>query len=302
MPRVYGAGSSRWLRLRAREYLDDSQLIHTVRFSNISRGLALRISLIILGCFFAWLGTPQEVSSQPGFLAVWMTMLLLNLVQQKPLRSPAMDTVFAIIDMGFVVYFELRAKSQHLLIGWVYINLPMRLFIYKNREAIVAATISYFYSFSLSFATMRGLQQNLFIHNNVNKAKTWATNSSFSSQYSLCAMFIWIFAAEIIYQRICFKIWDEIHLLLVVKERVRLCSIASRQIFESHFCPVLVGHLFDDDMQWSERQEDNSDDEEEDEKKDEGMIASHFLSPIEAKALPSIKSLRSLGGKNATVP
>ena len=62
----------------------------------------------------------------------------------------------------------------------------------------------------------------------------------YSSQTTALSILIWCIVFETIYHRICNRLWDQIHLLVILKEKARQCKLATETIVCSHFCPIAL--------------------------------------------------------------
>lgn len=228
----YGSGT------KFREHGDDPKKIRQNQLREKSYYLfsphVLMYSYIIVTIAYGISSVPKDMVALPSFWGLWMLLVIMPCLQISLWRNRNLDALYCIINMGIVMYLERSIDNQHTLMSYFFMNLLFRAIIFKDRECLIAATLSYMVSLKDSPKNFTTGPQ-LFGANN-----TRISTSQVCA--AICCMFAFLF--EHIYQRIYHYLWDIIHLLVVIKEKTKHCQTTSEYIVSSHFSPIVMEHIF----------------------------------------------------------
>ena len=171
------------------------------------------------------------IRSFPHFL--WFVLLCLPFLQSTRWTSLWSDAFFSAVYILCVITLECFGHGSHWMLGYVCTTLLIRIFMYKHVWNCLAVAVSYLIAFR------RNLE-----YNNHNRNRTSSVSLSFIGQVAFVAIFFYSVLSEKVYRRLCNRLWDHIHILLVLREKAKRCHRAIANIASAHLSPIMVEHIF----------------------------------------------------------
>ena len=225
-----------------RTSVDTSTRTTNLRAANIDKwpvlffGVSFRIVLAglssVLTLVYAKLQCPLEMQSLPQFWLLWVTLAAIPFLHAYVTRRQ-INVALCMISISLIIYLELSVRAPLVLLSYFFINLIVVFSTFKGVECHCACVISY------AFGTT-------FLHHGKNVVEMEKNTLNYISDSQVCTacIFLWVLIHEHILRRIKCRLWDHVHFILIMREKIKRCNLASRSMIKSHYCPVIIQAIF----------------------------------------------------------
>ena len=161
---------------------------------------------------------------------LWIILLVLPFLQNPRWAGAWADGAFTLIFTLCCILLEYYGSGSHWMFGYVACGLIIRLMLYRHVWICLASTIAYLTAFRINIPEGEESKYSSFTFCIV--------------QFSFISTIFYGIVTEKVYRSLCNRLWDHMHILLVLKEKAKRCNVSVKDVVSGHLCPVVIEHIF----------------------------------------------------------
>lgn len=244
---------------------------------------------VFRGAFFDFwdIRTLSGMRNFPNCL--WVVLLVLPFLQNPRWAGAWADGGFTLIFTLCCLVLEHSGKGSHWMFGYVSCVLLIRLMLYRHVWICFASSIAYLTAFRINIPEGESSKYSSYAFSIV--------------QFSFFSIIFYGILTEKVYRSLCNRLWDHMHILLILKEKAKRCHVSVTDMVSGHLCPIVIEHIFPSKLRGCKKKPcgDKFNDENDDDYNNVDTLLSGHTTPLVKSAIRGNLIFNSKEARNETI-